>query len=82
MNLVCRPMDPKRFDQELRTFLDIYNQSLVNTWGFVPMSDGEVKKQAAGMKQMIVPELTTVGEIDGKPVGIIDMKDLLAEGYV
>ncbi|MAT71892.1 MAG: N-acetyltransferase [Planctomycetaceae bacterium] len=69
MNLVCRPMDPKRFDQELRTFLDIYNQSLVNTWGFVPMSDGEVKKQAAGMKQMIVPELTTVGEIDGKPVG-------------
>ena len=33
------------------------------------MSDGEVKKQAAGLKQMIVPELTTMAEIDGKPVG-------------
>ena len=33
------------------------------------MSDGEVKKQAAGLKQMIVPELTTIAEIDGKPVG-------------
>ena len=33
------------------------------------MSDGEVKKQAAGMKHMIVPELTTVAEVDGKPVG-------------
>jgi GNAT superfamily N-acetyltransferase len=33
------------------------------------MSAGEVRKQAAGMKQMIVPELTTVAEIDGKPVG-------------
>jgi GNAT superfamily N-acetyltransferase len=33
------------------------------------MSAGEVKKQAAGMKQMIVPELTTVGEVNGEAVG-------------
>lgn len=69
MNLTCRRMDVKKFDQEIRTFLDIYNKSLVSTWGFVPMSPGEVKKQAAGMRQMIIPELTTIGEIDGKPVG-------------
>lgn len=67
--LKCRPMDISRFEQELETFLDIYNQSLVSTWGFVPMSDGEVRKQAAGMKHMIVPELTTMAEIKGKPVG-------------
>ncbi len=67
--LKCRPMDVKRFDEEIRSFLDIYNRSLVNTWGFVPMSDGEVKKQAAGMRHMIVPELTTVAEVEGKPVG-------------
>ncbi len=68
-DLVCRPMDIKRFDEEIATFLKIYNQSLVSTWGFVPMSEGEVKKQAAGLKQMLVPELTTMAEIDGKPVG-------------
>jgi GNAT superfamily N-acetyltransferase len=67
--LHCRKMDTKRFDEEIKTFLDIYNRSLVNTWGFVPMSDGEVKKQAAGMKHMIIPELTTVAEVDGKPIG-------------
>lgn len=67
--LKCRPMNISRFEEELETFLDIYNQSLVSTWGFVPMSDGEVRKQAAGMKRMIVPELTTMAEIDGKPVG-------------
>ena len=33
------------------------------------MSVGEVKKQAAGMKHMLVPELTTMAEIDGKPIG-------------
>ncbi len=67
--LTCRQFDVKRFDEEIATFLEIYNQSLVSTWGFVPMSDREVKKQAAGMKQMIVPELTTMAEIDGKPIG-------------
>ena len=67
--LTCRQMNVKRFNEEIATFLDIYNRSLVSTWGFVPMSDGEVKKQAAGMKQMIVPELTTVAEVDGKPIG-------------
>ncbi len=68
-DLVCRPFDVKRFDEEIATFLDIYNRSLVSTWGFVPMSKGEVKKQAAGLKQMIVPELTTMAEINGKPIG-------------
>ncbi|HCK40670.1 MAG TPA: N-acetyltransferase [Planctomycetaceae bacterium] len=67
--LKCRTINVRRFNEEIATFLDIYNKSLVSTWGFVPMSQGEVKKQAAGMKQMIVPELTTMAEIDGKPVG-------------
>jgi GNAT superfamily N-acetyltransferase len=68
-NIHCRRMDVKRFDEEIKIFLDIYNRSLVNTWGFVPMSEGEVKKQAAGMKHMIVPELTTFAEVDGKAIG-------------
>lgn len=67
--LKCRQMNVRRFHKEILTFLDIYNKSLVSTWGFVPMSDGEVKKQAAGMRYMIVPELTTIAEIDGQPVG-------------
>ncbi len=68
-NVVCRPFNVKRFDEEIATFLDIYNRSLVSTWGFVPMSTSEVKKQAAGLEQMLVPELTTMAEIDGKPIG-------------
>jgi GNAT superfamily N-acetyltransferase len=68
-NIHCRRMDTSRFYEEIKIFLDIYNRSLVNTWGFVPMSEGEVKKQAAGMRHMIVPELTTFAEVDGKPIG-------------
>ncbi|MEQ8209084.1 MAG: N-acetyltransferase [Lacipirellulaceae bacterium] len=67
--LKLRRMNVKNFKEEINTFLDIYNKSLVSTWGFVPMSDAEVRKQAAGMRQMIIPELTTVAEVEGKPIG-------------
>ena len=65
----CRRFDLKRFEEEIFTFQKIYNSALASTWGFVPLSDAEVRKQAADMKRMIAPELTTIAEIDGKPVG-------------
>ena len=68
-NIETRPLNRKRFAEEVRMFLDIYNKSLVDTWGFVPMSDAEVDHMAAGMKQLIVPEMTSFAEIDGKVVG-------------
>lgn len=68
-NVKVRPFEPKRFDQEVKLFLDIYNKSLVGTWGFVPMTDAEVLHQAKGLKQLLIPELTTVIEVDGRPIG-------------
>ena len=50
-------------------FLSIYNRSLVNTWGFVPMSQGEVDHMAAGLQHLIVPELAVSTEVDGQVVG-------------
>ncbi|MEM9644494.1 MAG: N-acetyltransferase [Planctomycetota bacterium] len=65
----CRPISRKHFAKDVRAFLEIYNQSLQRTWGYVPMSDAEVEHQAAGLKHLIVPELTSIAEIDGEPVG-------------
>jgi GNAT superfamily N-acetyltransferase len=68
-NLTLRRLDRKRFRQEVLTFLNIYNRSLVGTWGFAPMTAGEVEHMAASLKRLIVPEMTTVAEIDGQVVG-------------
>jgi len=65
----CRPLDRKRFAQDVRTFLNIYNESLQGTWGYVPMTPGEVDQQAKGLRLLMVPELTSIAEIDGRPVG-------------
>ncbi|MCO6455193.1 MAG: N-acetyltransferase [Pirellulaceae bacterium] len=67
--LKLRGLDRRRFDQEVRTFLDIYNRSLEGTWGFVPMSDAEMGHMSAALKWLIVPELTSVVEVEGRPVG-------------
>ncbi len=66
-----RPLDRRRFDAEVRMFLDIYNSSLGGTWGFVPLSDDEVRHMAASLKHLIVPELALVAEVDGKPIGAV-----------
>ena len=69
--VTVRPLDRSRFDEEVRMFLNIYNSSLGGTWGFVPLSSGEVKHMAASLKHLIVPELAMVAEVGGKPIGTV-----------
>ncbi len=66
-----RNMDRSRFKEDVRMFLDIYNRSLAGTWGFTPLSDGEIEHASAGLRQLIVPELTAAAEVDGKMVGVV-----------
>jgi len=79
----CRPLDRKRFSQDVRAFLEIYNQSLQQTWGYVPMSEAEIDHQSAGLKHLIAPELTSIAEIDGQPVGagfgLLDYNELIGK---
>lgn len=64
-----RPIRRSHFKEDVRIFLDIYNKSLQQTWGYVPMSEAEVDEQSNGLKQLLIPQLTSIAEIDGKPVG-------------
>jgi GNAT superfamily N-acetyltransferase len=64
-----RPLDTSRFLEDVQAFLSVYNRSLVNTWGFVPMSDAEVRHMARSLRYLIVPELAIAAEMDGRLVG-------------
>ena len=66
-----RPISKKNFDKDVRSFLDIYNSALPGQWGFTPMSESELKATAGGLKMLIVPEITTMAEIDGRPVATV-----------
>ncbi|MDO5552635.1 MAG: GNAT family N-acetyltransferase [Planctomycetia bacterium] len=68
-NVNVRTVSRKNFGKDVEQFLNIYNQSLTNTWGFVPFSDEELRHMASGLKWLIVPELTIGVELEGKLVG-------------
>lgn len=66
-----RELDTSRFLQDVEAFLDIYNRSMVDHWGFTPMSAAEVRHMAKGLQYLIIPELTAAAEIDGRLVGAV-----------
>ena len=80
-NVKTRPISKKKFAEDVDNFLKIYNSALPGQWGFTPMSDAEVREIAKGLKMLIVPELTTMAEIDGRPVatvfGMLDYNPLI-----
>lgn len=69
MSAVVRHMDPARFPQEVRMFLDLYNKAMGDLWGFVPLSRSEVEAIAKSMEYLVVPQLGVVVEVEGRPVG-------------
>lgn len=70
-DLKLRRVEKATFREDVQTFMDIYNKAVLGQWGFVPMSQTEVKHAAKGLKQLIVPEMTAIAEFEGKPVGIV-----------
>jgi len=82
-HITARRIDKSRFTEEVRTFLDIYNQALVATWGFVPLSEGEIKHLAASLRHLIVPDITTIAEVDGRPIaacfGLLDYNPIIKQ---
>ena len=71
-----RTLDRKRFQEDVQMFLHIYNASLEGTWGFTPLSPGEMEHMSGSLRHLIVPELTTAAEVDGRMVaasfGLLD----------
>ena len=70
-NVKIRMLNKRRFLEDVELFLSIYNRSLINTWGFVPMTPAEVRHMAKGLRWLMVPELALGAEVDGRVVGAV-----------
>ena len=54
---------------EVRRFMDVYNEAWGDNWGFVPITDAEVEFQAKNLKQVIDEDWAFMAEKDGEVVG-------------
>ncbi len=70
-DIKVRRMQKKRFRQEIELFLEIYNRSMDGNWGFVPLSEGELHHFGKELRHLIVPEMTTFAEVEGRAVGAV-----------
>jgi len=68
-NVRLRPLDRAHFREDVNLFLSLYNRSMAQTWGFVPMTADEVRHMAEELRHVIVPEMAIAAEIDGRVVG-------------
>lgn len=69
-NIRIRPMDMKRFEQDVQLISDIYRGAWEKNWGFVPLTDHEIAHMARSLKPAVDPNLILFAEVDGKPVGL------------
>ena len=67
--LSLRTLDMSRFDQEVKTIREIYNDAWSDNWGFVPVTDNEFAHIATAMKQIVDPRICFFVESNGVPVG-------------
>ena len=64
-----RTLDMSRFDEEVATIREIYNDAWSDNWGFVPITDNEFVHLAKAMKAIVDPRICFFVELDSNPVG-------------
>lgn len=66
---VIRPLNLKRFRQDVDIIKEIYNSAWSANWGFVPMTDPEFEHLAKEFRPVVDPALCLIAEVRGEPVG-------------
>jgi GNAT superfamily N-acetyltransferase len=81
--IVIRNMRKREMADEVRRFMDVYNEAWGDNWGFVPITDAEVEFQAKNLKQVIAENWAFMAEKDGEVVGaaltLPDINQVLAK---
>jgi GNAT superfamily N-acetyltransferase len=67
--IVIRNMHKRDMAGEVRRFMDVYNEAWGDNWGFVPITDAEVKFQAKNLKQVLDENWAYIAEKGDEVVG-------------
>lgn len=81
--LRLRPLNVKRFGEEVEIVKRLYNAAWEHNWGYVPMTDAEIDHLAASFRPVVVPELvpfveTADGEAIAFGLALPDLNQALA----
>jgi GNAT superfamily N-acetyltransferase len=65
-----RQLNMKKYEQEVETIIELSNHSLINNWGYSPVTEAEVRAMAHDLKPVIHPRAVLFAEDrQNRPVG-------------
>lgn len=67
--MTVRTLNMRRYREEVREMMAVFNDAWSGNWGFVPFTDAEIDHMAKSMRPLLDPKLAAIIEMDGKMVG-------------
>ncbi|MGH2925080.1 MAG: GNAT family N-acetyltransferase [Solirubrobacterales bacterium] len=67
--VVVRQMRKRDLENEVNRFMEVYNAAWDRNWGFVPVTDEEVRFQAKNLKPILDENWAMIAEREGEVVG-------------
>jgi GNAT superfamily N-acetyltransferase len=65
-----RQVDMKHYDREVHTIVELSNASIIDNWGYSPVTEAEVQAMARDLKPVIQPKGVLFAEdARGRPIG-------------
>lgn len=61
----------RRFTEEVRTILEVFNSTWSENWGFVPVTEAEADGLARDVRLIADPKIVVFVEIEGVPAGVM-----------
>lgn len=70
-HLRVRAIDMAHAYEEAETMRGIFNASLKDNWGFVPMTEKQVRAMVRDLKRIADPRIILFAEVDQRPIGVL-----------
>lgn len=68
--LVVRQIDMRDLEKDIGIIMDIYNDAWAKNWGFVPMTESELRSMVAEFRMIADPAMCLIAEVDGVPAAM------------
>ncbi|MEQ8355227.1 MAG: dATP pyrophosphohydrolase [Kiloniellaceae bacterium] len=81
--LTLRSLDMRRYEEDLTVIMDIFNDAWSENWGFIPMSQSDIRHLAKELRPIVRPQSIAIAEIDGVPsamaIGLPNVNEAIAD---
>ena len=78
-----RHLNPRRYVEDIRLIVDIFNATWADNWGFIPLTEEDADHLASEFKPLLIPELAWIAFYEGEPAAMAvclpDLNEMIAD---